>query len=105
MAQLDADRSEHRRNWESVRTVLQTLILLGICYLANSSKANSDSNIEMKAQFGTVVEEIKALRIQMESMQTLSRDLAKHDVRLDEHDRRIGTLEQARVHEALRGSK
>jgi hypothetical protein len=91
--------------WQFGRTVIEGLILAGIIYLASSTGESSRATIKLNEQLVALTAGVGAMGKQLDNVQGLALDLAKTDVRLDEHERRIGTLEQARVREALRNGK
>jgi hypothetical protein len=77
------------RNWQSVRTVIELLILAGVLWLANSA------NEQGKVLAGVTVQ-IATLSGQMANVPNLTLSVAQDKVRLDEHERRINEIEQAK---------
>jgi hypothetical protein len=81
--------AEHVRNWQSVRTVIELLILAGVLWLARSAS-------EQGIQLAGVTVQIATLSGQMANVPGLTLEVAKDRVRLDEHERRINEIEQAK---------
>lgn len=84
---------ENVRNWQSVRTVLEGLILLGVCYLASSIQDQMKATIRLEAQMAAMTGQFVTLQTQLADLPSLSRNQARTDVKLEEHERRISTLE------------
>lgn len=101
----DASEQQHVRNWQSVRTILTSLILVGVLYLANATKASSDSNIELKTQMTKMTEEVRKVQTQLDNVQSLALEIAKTEVRLEDIERRTGSLEASHNREVLRQVK
>lgn len=74
------------RNWQSFRVILEGLILGAVLWLAHSISSQSDSLVRLQVQMET-------LGMQIAGMNQLTQQVAKDGVRLDEHDRRINSLE------------
>lgn len=74
------------RNFQSVRTVLEGLILVGIIWLASSVQDQAKATVQMQTQ-------IANLSLELVSVPELSRQVAQMQVRQTEHDRRIQALE------------
>ena len=87
------DRSERVRNLQSVRTVLEGLILAGVCWLGSSTSDQARATIKLETQMASMTEELRTLRGQLADIPSISRTTAKLEVRLEEHDRRITQLE------------
>jgi hypothetical protein len=77
------------RNWQSIRTIIELLILAGVLWLANSAN-------EQGKQLAGVTVQIATLSGQMANVPGLTLEVAKDRVRLDEHERRINEIEQAK---------
>lgn len=73
----------------SIRTILELLILAGIMWLANSAN-------EQGKQLAGVTVQIATLSGQMTNVPGLTLSVAQDKVRLDEHERRINEIEQAK---------
>lgn len=79
----------NQRNWQSIRTVIELLILAGVLWLANSAN-------EQGKQLAGVTVQIATLSGQMANVPALTLNVAQDKVRLDEHERRINEIEQAK---------
>lgn len=86
------------RSLQSLRTILEGLILAGVCWLASSTNEQGKATIKMQAEMTGMTEEMRALRAQLADVPAISRSLAKLEVRLDEHERRISQLEAYQRH-------
>jgi hypothetical protein len=86
---IDQDQNQGLRNWQSVRTVIELLILAGILWLANSAN-------EQGKQLAGVTVQIATLSGQMANVPALTLSVAQEKVRIDEHERRINEIEQAK---------
>lgn len=82
-----------QRNWQSVRTVLESLILIGVVWLASSSMDQAKATVELRTQLAGVNNTLMDLRAQLADIPTMSRSMAKIEVQLDEHERRISRIE------------
>jgi hypothetical protein len=78
------------RNWQSVRTIIELLILAGVLWLANSANEQGKQLVAINVQIAT-------LSGQMANVPDLTLKVAESKVRLDEHDRRILSLETVRA--------
>jgi hypothetical protein len=105
VAEAVTTEQQHTRNWQSVRTLIESMVFLGVLYLASATKASSDTNIELKTQMVTMTEEVRSLRTQLDNVQALARDIAKTEVRLEDMERRTSSLEASHNREALRQAK
>jgi len=65
------------RNWQSVRTVLEGLILLGIVWLASSIQDQAKATIALQTQMTNVAADIASLRGQLADVPALSRQLTR----------------------------
>lgn len=84
------EQQEHsQRNWQSIRTIIELLILAGVLWLANSAN-------EQGKQLAGVTVQIATLSGQMANVPSLTLEVAKDRVRIDEHERRINEIEQAK---------
>ena len=92
MREIDLDSSQHHYG-QSIRTVLQGLILIGICWLAAGIQEQSKSTVELRTQMVDMTEEVRSLRAQLGDIPTLARAITKSEVRIDEHERRISNIE------------
>jgi len=88
--------SQHQRNWQSVRTVLEGLILLGVVWLGSSAQEQSKAMVQAQTQVLALRDDIRELHKQLEDVPVLTREIAKLEVRADEHERRIHEIEQTR---------
>lgn len=84
------------RNWQSVRTILEGLILAGVLWLANSTQQQATATVELRTQLQGMSDEIRSLRAQLADVPAISRDMARLQVQLGEHERRIGRLEDGK---------
>lgn len=92
----DVEQGQHPgRNWQSVRTVVEGLILAGVLWLANSTQQQATATVELRAQLQAMGDEIRSLRTQLADVPSMSRQIAQLQVRQDEHERRIGRIEDA----------
>jgi len=80
---------ENVRNWQSVRTVIELLILAGVIWLASSAN-------EQGKQLARMAEQISNLSSGVASVPVLTQRVAEDKVRLDEHERRINEIEQTK---------
>lgn len=78
---------------QSVRTILEGLIVAGILWLANSTGDQAKATVALQAQLAGMSGEIRDLRSKLDSVTSMSRDIATLQVQLSEHERRIGRLE------------
>ena len=74
---------------QSVRTIIELLILAGVIWLASSSN-------EQGKQLARMAEQISNLSSGVASVPLLTQRLAEDKVRLDEHERRINEIEQTK---------
>src|SRR5690242_299201 len=74
---------------QSVRTIIELLILAGVIWLASSSN-------EQGKQLAKMAEQISNLSSGVASVPVLTQRVAEDKVRLDEHERRINEIEQAK---------
>ncbi len=87
---MTEQQQEHsQRNWQSIRTIIELLILAGVLWLANSAN-------EQGKQLAGVTVQIATLSGQMANVPSLTLEVAKDRVRIDEHERRINEIEQAK---------
>jgi len=87
---IDQNLTDHNtRNWQSVRTVIELLILAGVLWLANSANEQGKQLVGINVQIAT-------LSGQMANVPALTLNVAQDKVRLDEHERRINEIEQAK---------
>src|SRR5262245_11422951 len=89
----DTRPSESVRNWQSVRTVLEMLILAGVLWLVNNVSNQRESAAEMKTQITAMREGMSGLQSQLSGIPQLSQSMARIEVKLDEHERRISRME------------
>jgi hypothetical protein len=85
-----------QRNWQSVRTVLEALILTAIIVLYQSMSEQAKFATRMDVQMSAVRDDMSNLRVQLNDVPQIARGMAKIEVRLDEHERRLNELEQVR---------
>lgn len=88
-----SDEAPQQRNWQSVRTILEALILAGVLWLASSTNDQAKATIQLQTQLAGMSDEIRSLRAQLADVPNISRDLARLQVQLGEHERRISRLE------------
>jgi hypothetical protein len=93
MTQEIERRQDGGRNWQSVRTILEGLILVGVLWLGNSAVDQGKTAVELQAKLVALTDELRGLSAQLSDIPALSRSMAKIEVKLDEHDRRISRLE------------
>jgi|GEM_PF-5379081 len=79
---------------QSFRTVLEGLILVGVIWLASSTTDQGKANAVLQAQMVTMSGDLRDIRSQLADVPTMARTMAKVEVRLEEHERRILDLEQ-----------
>jgi hypothetical protein len=92
------------RSWQSVRTILEGLILAGVLWLANSTQQQATATVELRTQMQGMSDEIRSLRAQLADVPAISRDMARLQVQLGEHERRIGRLEDGKQQaQAMKG--
>lgn len=84
------------RNWQSVRTLLEALILVGVIWLGSSAQEQAKATVQTQTQMSAMRDEIRDLRDQLNGVPQIARGMAKIEVRMDEHERRINELEQVR---------
>ncbi len=82
-----------QRNWQSVRTVLEGLILLSIWAMWSSQGTQAVAIAEIKAQVSSTRDSMSSLQTQLAGIPQLSQSMARIEVKLDEHERRISTME------------
>lgn len=82
----------------SVRSVLQTLILIGVIYIAGSVQSLNVSTAKLQTQTENYQTEIAALQAQYGAIAALQTDVNGLKIQVSEHDRRIGNLEQIKGH-------
>lgn len=82
------------RNWQSVRTVLEGLILIGVVWLASGVQEQMKATVKLQVQLESMSNDVSGLRTQLADIPTLSRSLARIEVELQEHERRISQMEQ-----------
>jgi hypothetical protein len=87
---------QQTRNWQSIRTILEGLILIGVCWLTSSVNDQAKATIQVQAQMTAMNDELRTLRGQLADIPTLSRSLARIEVKLEEHERRISEVEGRR---------
>ena len=86
-----ADAAEGRRNWNSVRVVLEGLILAGILWSISNQTDQTKAIVRLQTQ----LENIQATGTQMAAtIPPLSREVDKLDLQAADHERRITELEQ-----------
>lgn len=95
----EPNRDYSVRNWQSVRTILEGLILLGVIWIGNNSIESSKNNVELKVEITAMNEQFRVFNAQLAEFPAMSRSLAKIEVKLEEHERRISNVEQARLHQ------
>lgn len=78
--------SKSLRNLQSIRFVMEGLILAGIIWLASSVQDQAKATVQIQTQ-------IANLSAQLVGVPDLSRQVAQIEVRQAEHDRRIEALE------------
>lgn len=77
------------RNFQSVRFVMEGLILAGVLWLASSVQDQAKATVQIQTQ-------IANLSAQLVGVPDLSRQVAQMQVTQSEHDRRIQVLEGRR---------
>jgi hypothetical protein len=88
-----ADANQGTRNWQSVRTVLEGLILAGICWLIRSTGMQGEAIIKLQTQFESQQQANASL---ISAMPSLARQVDKIQLQVDSHERRVSDLEQLR---------
>jgi hypothetical protein len=81
------------RNWQSVRTILEGLILLSIWAMWNGQGLQRETTVEIKAQMAAMRESLSSLQTQLAGIPAISQSMARIEVKLDEHERRISRME------------
>lgn len=84
------------RNWQSVRTVMEGLILAGILWLGNSTSDQAKATIAVQTQMASMSGEIRDLRGKLDAVTAMNSDIAMLKVQVAEHERRIGRIEDGR---------
>lgn len=74
------------RNFQSLRIILEGLILVGVIWLASSVQEQGKATVQMQTQ-------IANLSLELVGVPEISREVAQMQVRQDDHDRRINALE------------
>ncbi len=82
-------QSQPQNFGQSIRTIIELLILAGVIWLASSAN-------EQGKQLARMAEQISNLSSGVASVPILTQRLAEDKVRLDEHERRINEIEQAK---------
>lgn len=92
-----------QRNWQSVRTVLEGLILAGIlaCVgalwgLRESIGKQSESIIKLQTQIEVMQRDGAALTNQLAVIPAISRQVDRIQLQVEGHERRVSDLEQLR---------
>ncbi len=85
--------NDGRRNWNSVRTVLEGLILAGILWSINNQTDQTKAIVRLQTQIETMQSTGSAIATVIPQ---LSREVDKLDLLTGDHERRIGELEQTR---------
>jgi hypothetical protein len=93
MTQDTERRQDGMRNWQSIRTILEALILGGVVWLGNSAIEQGKNTVELQAKLTAMTDELRGLSTQLSDIPAISRSMAKIEVKLDEHERRISRLE------------
>lgn len=86
---MEQGREREARNFQSVRVILEGLILVGIVWLGSSVQESKMATVQMQTQ-------IANLSAQLAGVPDLSRQVAQMQVTQSEHDRRIQALEGRR---------
>ena len=82
-------QSQPQNFGQSIRTIIELLILAGVIWLASSAN-------EQGKQLARMAEQISNLSSGVASVPVLTQRIAEDKVRLDEHERRINEIEQAK---------
>lgn len=83
--------SEGRRNWNSVRVVLEGLILTGILWSISTQSEQTKAIVRLQTQ----IEGIQQSSVTVaNAIPALSREVDKLDLQASDHERRINDLEQ-----------
>lgn len=85
-----------QRGWQSVRTILEALILAGILWLVRSTSAQSEAIVRLQTQLEGMQHDNGALAQQLAAMPAMAREVDKLGLRADDHERRLSELEQVR---------
>lgn len=87
------EQHDGRRNWNSVRTVLEGLILAGILWSINNQADQTKAIVRLQTQIETMQSTGSAVA---SAIPQLSREVDKLDLLTSDHERRINDLEQVR---------
>ncbi len=82
------------RTWQSVRTVLEGLILAGIIWLVRSTSIQSESIVRLQTQLESMQRDNSALSAQLAQVPVIARQVDKMQLEVDGHERRLNLLEQ-----------
>lgn len=74
------------RNFQSARLIMEGLILAGIIWLGSSVQEQAKATVALQTQ-------VANMNAQLGSVPELSRIQAQNLIRLDDHERRINSLE------------
>ena len=84
------------RGMQSVRTILEGLILAGVLWLASNTSDQAKATVALQTQLSGMSTEIRDLRSKLDLVTSMSSDIAMLKVQMAEHERRIGHLEDQR---------
>lgn len=82
-----------QRNWQSVRVVLEGLILAGILWSISNQTDQTKAIVKLQTQMDSI--QTNGLQLS-QTIPPLSREVDKLDLRVADHDRRLTELEQVR---------
>jgi hypothetical protein len=85
--------NESARNWNSVRVVLEGLILAGLCWAINNQTDQTKAIVKLQTQIETIQASSQTISA---AIPTLAREVDKLDLQTADHERRIAELEQVK---------
>jgi len=81
---------------QSIRTVLESLILVGVCWLAYSATEGAKAIAVLESQLKGIEDQVQLVRLEVSSVQTLGQQIAQDDIRIKDLERRATALETER---------
>lgn len=81
------------RNWQSIRTLLEGATLVLVIWLLSSVNGQQVAMAKVTTQLEGMHDGMSALQLQLAGIPQLSQSMARIEVKLDEHERRISDME------------